>query len=145
MNFVRFEPWSLYDQLQNRPGHPARRDAAGAAAGATADWTPPVDVVELRDRFVVRADVPGVDPADIEVSLDDGILAVSGDRRREQDADVEGLRRYERSVGRFFRRFTLPETADADGITARCNNGILEVVIPKQPEVRARRIIVEAA
>jgi len=58
---------------------------------------------------------------------------------------VEGLRRYERSTGRFLRRFTLPRTVDAEGITARCNNGILEVVIPKQPEVRARRIDIEAA
>lgn len=145
MNFVRFEPWSVFDRLQSEFGRPAQGDITGSDANPVADWTPPVDIVEFKDRFVVRADVPGVDPADIDVSLVDGVLAVSGDRRREQDTAVEGLRRYERSTGRFLRRFTLPETVDADGITARCVNGILEVVIPKQPEVLARRITVEAA
>jgi HSP20 family protein len=145
MSFVRFEPWSLFDQFHSDVDRPARRDAARAEADPGAGWAPPVDIVELKDRFIVRADVPGVDPADLDVSLDDGVLAVSGDRQREQDSEVEGLRRYERSTGRFLRRFTLPRTVDAEGITARCNNGILEVVIPKQPEVRARRIDIEAA
>lgn len=145
MNFVHFEPWSLIDQLQRDFGRRAQRTAARADGEAVADWTPPVDIVEFRDRIVVRADVPGVDPADIDVSLDDGTLAVSGKRQRDADTDAEGLCRYERSSGRFFRRFTLPEAVDVDGITARCDNGTLQVVIPKQPEAQARRISVEAA
>ena len=96
-------------------------------------------------RFLLRADVPGVAPADIDISMENGVLTVSGERRTEKHEEAEGVRRFERVSGRFYRRFTLPETADADGIVAKSANGILEVSIPKQPEVQPRRITVEAA
>jgi len=146
MNLVRFEPWSLFDELQrdfNRSA--ARRFAPGTGENSAADWVPAVDIVEHKDRFVVRADVPGVDPSHIDVSMDNGVLSVSGERHADDRSEVDGVQRYERSVGRFYRRFTLPETADADGITAKSTNGILEISIPKVPEVRARRITVESA
>ena len=69
----------------------------------------------------------------------------SGERHSETSDEVAGLKRVERISGKFYRRFTLPETADAEGITAKSNNGILEITIPKQPEVQSRRITVEAA
>ena len=93
----------------------------------------------------MRADVPGVDPADIEVHMDKGILTVSGERVSEDRSDVDGVSRYERASGSFLRRFTLPETADADSIKAKSANGILDISIPKQAAVQARRITVEAA
>ena len=142
MNLVRFEPWSLIDQFHRDLNRSLVRP--GSATGV-ADWTPAVDIVEQNDRFVVRADVPGVEPADIDVSMDKGVLTIAGERKAEEQSEADGVRRYERVSGRFFRRFTLPETADADGITARGANGILEISIPKQPEVQARRITVEAA
>ncbi|MEL7186230.1 MAG: Hsp20/alpha crystallin family protein [Pseudomonadota bacterium] len=77
--------------------------------------------------------------------MDAGVLTVSGTRHAETRSEVDGIKRFERATGRFHRRFTLPETADAEGITASSKNGILEVSIPKQPEVQARRITVEAA
>ena len=86
-----------------------------------------------------------LDPANIEVSMDDGILSVAGERQAEERSDVDGIQRYERVTGRFYRRFTLPESADAEAITAKTSNGILEITIPKMPEVQARRITVEAA
>jgi HSP20 family protein len=86
-----------------------------------------------------------VAPADIDVSMDAGVLTVSGERHAEDIADEDGMRRAERSSGRFYRRFTLPETTDADNIAAKSNNGILEITIPKQAVVEARRITVEAA
>ena len=94
---------------------------------------------------MIRADVPGVDPNDINVSMDNGILNVSGERRAEARAEDAAAQRLERVSGRFFRQFSLPESTDAEAITARCSNGILEVSIPKLPEVQARRITVEAA
>jgi HSP20 family protein len=94
---------------------------------------------------VLRADLPGVNPDDIDVSMDDGILSVSGERHTAERSESEGIRRYERATGHFYRRFTLPESADAEGIKARSSNGILEIEIPKLPEVQARRITVEAA
>ena len=146
MSLVRFEPWSLFDQLHRDFGRSPLRSLGGAdQSDAISDWLPAVDVIEHKDRFVVRADVPGVDPADIDVSMDNGVLSVSGERLAEDRSDAEGVQRYERASGRFYRRFTLPETADAAGITARSANGILEISIPKLPEVQARRITVEAA
>jgi len=130
MSLVHFEPWTIVDRI-NRFSEPS--------------WVPAVDVFEEKDRFVVRADVPGVDPNDIEVNMENGILSVSGERISEDRSNVDGVSRYERAAGRFLRRFTLPETADADAIKARSANGILEISIPKQPAVQPRRITVEAA
>ena len=77
--------------------------------------------------------------------MDDGILSVSGERLAEERSEAEGIQRYERVTGRFYRRFTLPQSADAESIKARSSKGILEIEIPKLPEVQARRITVEAA
>ena len=108
-------------------------------------WVPAVDVMEEKERFVLRADVPGVAATDIDVNMEDGVLTVSGERHAESRDDIDGLRRFERASGRFSRRFTLPETADAEHIAAKSANGILEVTIPKLPQVQPRRITVEAA
>ena len=138
MKIARFEPWPYVDLLQ--------RDLNRAAARKDpAEWTPAVDIIEEKGRFLLRADVPGVSPTDVDVSMDAGVLTVSGVRNAEERNEDTELQRTERLTGRFSRRFTLPETTDADGITARISNGILEVVIPKLPEVQARRITVEAA
>lgn len=146
MNMTRFEPWSIVDLLHRDLDRIAsRRVATDADDSTVANWVPAVDIVEEKDRFVLRADVPGVDATDIDVSMDAGVLTVSGVRHAESRTEHDGIKRFERSTGRFLRRFTLPETADAEGITASSKNGILEVSIPKQPEVQARRITVEAA
>lgn len=130
MSLVRFEPWSLVDR-SSRDNHRT--------------WVPAVDIFEEKDRFVVRADLPGVNPDDIEVNMENGVLTVSGERKNEERSEFEGVSRIERISGRFLRRFTLPETADADEIKATCRNGILEISIPKQATVQPRRITVEAA
>jgi HSP20 family protein len=122
--------------------HPAE---AGDDINSVTDWLPPVDIVEEQDRFVLRADVPGVRPDDIEISMENGILSIAGSRHLEAAAAPDGMRRVERVSGKFYRRFTLPETADADRIAAKSSHGILEVTIPKQAQVLAKRITVEAA
>ena len=146
MNLVRFEPWSLFDLMQRDfdrfAGRPAGRTDVETQV---ADWAPAVDIVEEKDRFLLRADGPGVAAEDIEINMEDGVLTVAGERHTEKHEDAEGMRRFERVSGRFYRRFSLPETADAEGIKARSANGILEVAIPKLPEVQPRRITVEAA
>lgn len=146
MNLTPFQPWSIVDLLHRDLDRlAARRIPAGDSEAPVADWVPAVDIIEEKERFVLRADVPGVDPADIEVSMDAGVLSIAGQRARESGSEDAGLQRVERVGGRFFRRFSLPDTADAENIKAHCRNGILEVSIPKVPEVRARRIEVEAA
>jgi HSP20 family protein len=146
MNLVRFEPWSIADLVQRDLDRiQARRSGRGGPETPVSDWVPAVDIIEENDRFLIRADVPGVVAADIDISMEDGVLTIAGERHTEKHEDAEGVRRFERVSGRFHRRFTLPETADAEGIAARSTNGILEVSIPKLPVVQPRRITVEVA
>lgn len=148
MNITRFEPWGLVDLLHRDLDQVLGRRfglAQGDENGATvADWVPAVDIVEEKDRFVLRADVPGVKPEDIDVNMENGMLTVSGERLDEKTEETQGMRRVERVSGKFYRRFTLPDSANADKISAKSNNGILEVIIPKQAEVQARRITVQS-
>ena len=146
MNIARFEPWTFVDLLHRDLDRIVGARGAGQnGQDPVADWVPAVDIVEEKDRFVLRADVPGVRAEDIDVSMDNGVLSVSGERHAIARDEEAGVQRIERATGRFFRRFTLPETADAESITAKCAAGILEVSIPKTPEIQARRITVEAA
>ena len=146
MKLTRFEPWSLVDLLHRDIDRLAgRRLATGDDEHPVTDWVPAVDVLEETDRFVIRADVPGVDPASIDVSMDAGQLSISGARSDESRSDEDGVRRLERVTGRFYRRFALPDTADLDSVVAKSQNGILEISIPKQAATQARRITVNAA
>jgi len=146
MNIARFEPWTFVDLLRrdlDRLADPRR--GVSSDHDSVADWVPAVDIFEEKNRYLLRADVPGVNPEDITVSMENGILNVAGERRAEERSEEVNAQRLERVAGRFFRHFTLPESTDAEAITAKCSNGILEVSIPKLPEVQARRITVEAA
>ena len=145
MTITRFEPWNYFDLLHRDLDRLAGGRRRASDEQSVADWTPAVDIIEENERFVLRADVPGVRPDDIDVSMDNGTLSLSGERHPIATTEESGVQRIERATGRFLRRFTLPETANADAITAKCVDGILEVSIPKTPEVQARRITVEAA
>jgi HSP20 family protein len=147
MTLVRYEPWSVLNQLHGQINRILDREYGDGAASsaATADWVPSADVEEYADRFVLKLDVPGVDIAKIDITLDQGVLSVSGERAKDAVAkDVERSRN-ERPYGRFHRRFTLPETVDAAGVRAAGRNGIVEVTIPKQARAQPRRIDVAAA
>lgn len=143
MALARYETWDALHQLHRQINRVFDTQAAanGAAdSSATADWVPPADVAEYKDRFVLQFDVPGVNTAAIDITLDQGVLTISGQREQEAAlADVERTR-LERPQGRFHRRFTLPDTVDASAVKATGRNGILEVTIPKQPKAQPRRI-----
>ena len=142
MNLQRFEPLSFINAL-NRDFN---RFPVNRLQTPASDWIPAVDILEENDRFILRADLPGVSVDDIDVTMEDGLLSISGERVRESNEAEDSVRRFERRVGKFVRRFSLPDTADADSITARNVNGVLEIAIPKQAEVdTTRRITVEAA
>ncbi|MFA5684463.1 MAG: Hsp20/alpha crystallin family protein [Lysobacteraceae bacterium] len=111
----------------------------------TSQWTPRVDIREEAERFVILADIPGVDPQDIEIHMDKGILSLRGERKGESREETERYTRVERAHGVFYRRFALPDSANADGISATGNHGVLEIVIPKRPETTPRRIAVNVA
>jgi HSP20 family protein len=102
-----------------------------------------VDIREEDNRFVIFADLPGVDPKDIEVNMDKGILSIRGERSMESRTEDERFSRIERAHGVFHRRFALPESADPEGIAASGRHGVLEITIPKRPETTPRRIQVQ--
>ncbi len=106
----------------------------------TAHWAPRVDIAEEPQRFVIHADIPGVDSKDIEIHMDKGVLTIRGERQQENKAEDGKFTRIERQHGVFYRRFALPDSADAEGITAKGKHGVLEIVIPKRPESTPRRI-----
>lgn len=111
----------------------------------TSQWAPHVDIREEDKRFVIFADIPGVDPASIEVSMDKGILAIKGARAMEQGEQAGRFTRQERLHGVFHRRFSLPDSADAENITASGCHGVLEISIPKKPVTTPRRIAIDTA
>ena len=109
----------------------------------TSQWAPAVDISEEADRFVIHADLPGIDPQEVEVLMDKGILTIKGERKGESGEQAERYSRVERRYGSFHRRFALPDSADAEGIVASGRNGVLSIAIPKRPETKPRRIQVE--
>jgi len=146
MTLKRYEPWSGLNHLHremDRLFNHFPTETSNDTSISTYDWTPAVDVKENDERFLILADVPGVDPKDIHVHMDKGMLSIEGKREHESKHEEEGYKRVERVSGSFLRRFTLPDTADVDNIKAESNNGVLEIVIPKKAAAEPRRINVK--
>lgn len=144
MNVARYEPWALNRDFWREVNRLFDHVASNDTSGATADWAPPVDIEEYADRFVLYVDVPGVDPSGIEITLDKGVLTVAGARAELALAEGVERRRTERATGRFHRRFTLPDTVEAESVSASGKNGVLEISIPKRAAAQPRRIAVSA-
>jgi HSP20 family protein len=143
MTVVRYEPWALVSRLQKEVDR-----LFGAPLSTAADsgaWLPPVDIHEEANQFVLHVDLPGVDPKGVEITSDQGVLTIRGQRESAHKESREGFRRIERISGEFQRRFSLPESADAQNIKAKVANGVLEVAIPKLAQVQPHKILVEAA
>src|SRR3954447_3122194 len=103
-------------------------------------WTPAMDLVEHDDHFLLRADLPGLTEADVNIELHDGSLTISGERKAEHKQQERGFYRLERQFGSFSRTLTLPDGIDGEAIKASFTNGVLEVWIPKPEERKPRRI-----
>ena len=143
MSMVRYQPYGVLNQLYREMDRAFSLPERAGDEAATSDWLPAVDIKEEENAFVIHADVPGVEPQDIELHMEDGVLSIRGERKFDKEEEKAGYKRVERVRGSFFRRFTLPDTADAENISARVDKGVLEVRIPKQERVRPRRINVE--
>ena len=109
----------------------------------TGRWTPAVDIAEKDDHFLIEADIPGVDPEDIEVSVENGFLTVKGERESESKEDKNGYTRVERSHGSFYRRFSLPDTANCENVTAKSNKGVLQIKVGKSEATKPQKITVD--
>lgn len=143
MSLVRYNnPWNLLNTLQRELYNPAF-DNNDDASVATANWAPSVDISENETEFTLLADIPGVAPEDIDISMEKGVLTIKGERNTENVEEGENYRRVERQSGQFYRRFTLPDSADADKIEAKSEHGVLKITIPKQEVAISRRIEVK--
>jgi HSP20 family protein len=118
-----------------------QRDSAAAAAAA---WAPAVDISERKDAYLVAADLPGVKTGDVEITFEDGLLTIQGERHPAHDAAGEKVHRAERRYGAFRRSITLPSHVEADKIEAAAQDGVLQILVPKAQEVQAKRITVHA-
>ena len=132
-------PWGFFDQTQ-RGYH---NSTATKTTDEETNWTPAVDIQENDKAYTLLVDIPGVNPKDIDVSMEKGILAIKGNRDKTETLEGENYKRVERSYGSFARYFDLPESVDADNIEATANNGVLTVTIPKQEVAVSRRIEVK--
>lgn len=148
-SIVRHRPPSLLHQLRRLsqewdqlfdPRHQLIEDSSMVESS---HWTPAVDIQEEPARFVLLADIPGVDPKDIEISMEKGVLTIKGERIATQAEENEEYTRIERLKGSFYRRFALPDAADADKITAEGRYGVLRIIIPKREKASAKKIKVE--
>ncbi len=145
MTLIRYEPWRVVDRLHRQFDQLFGDSFASPAANGESSiaWIPSVDIHEEKDKFVVRADLPGVEPKDISITAENRVLTLRGQRHFEQRENQKGFERLERVEGSFLRRFTLPDNVQDDQIKARHVNGVLEVTIPKTPTPEPRRVSVE--
>ena len=148
MNLINYDPFKTMSRLQDEINtffrssdlFPIRFDDSRIA---TSQWMPSVDIKEEKDKFVIKADVPGVDPKDIDVSMEDGILTIQGERKSEESEEKDDYRRVECSYGSFYRRFSLPNSADSANIKAKGKDGVLEITVAKKAPSEAKKIKVK--
>ena len=145
MIVTHFNPWFVRGNLQAKQALDRFFGSEANTAEQPAHaWTPRVDVREEPSRFVILADLPGVDPAQIEIQMDNNVLTLKGERKAEALGENAKATRTERGHGHFDRRFVLPEAADAEGISAVGKHGVLEITIPKKALAAPRRIAINA-
>jgi len=113
--------------------------------GTLAAWVPPVDIFEEGDQIRIMAEVPGVRPEDVKISLENDVLTIHGSKQQTAEERTERVHRYERTYGSFERSFTLPTTVDANAIKASYEHGVLTVTLPKVERAKPRQIEVQVA
>jgi HSP20 family protein len=132
---------SPYGQRLTPAGQFIHQFGAGQAAQA---WAPPVDIAERKDAYLVAVDLPGVATGDLEITFQDGLLTIQGERHAAHDSAAEKVHRAERRYGAFRRSITLPSHVQADAIEASAQDGVLQVLAPKAKEAHAKHIQVRA-
>ena len=143
MSITRYDPFrdlrSLQEEVNRLFSTNLSRSFAdeGMARGA---WTPNVDIYENKDQIVLEAELPGMRREDFEITVENNVLTLRGERRFEKKEESDNYHRVERAYGAFSRSFTLPQTVTGDSATAEYKNGVLRVVLAKREEVKPRRI-----
>jgi HSP20 family protein len=143
MSIVKYDPFRELRSLQDEMTRlftgvvPASFNREEMTHGA---WAPSVDIFEDKDRLILEAELPGMSRDDFDISVENNIITLKGERKFEKKTEGDNYHRVERAYGTFMRSFTLPQTVTADGATADFENGILRVSLPKREETKARRI-----
>jgi len=141
MELVRWQPFEGLSNIND-----LFEDAYGRSrhfhTAPTGVWYPPVDILESKDSYLIRAELPGMKKEDFHLELEDGTLTLSGERKFEEPTNGDGYHRIERLAGKFSRSFHIPQAVKHDGIKATYRDGILEVYVPKAEEAKPRQITV---
>lgn len=151
MAIVRWEPFRDLLSLQERMNRMFNEQYRGAGHASDDEWAlggswaPAVDIYEQGNDIVLKAELPGVDPKDVDIRLENNVLTLRGQRKFENEVKRESYHRVERSYGSFSRSFTLPSVVDQGSIKAEVKDGILKVVLPKREEAKPKQIEVNVA
>ncbi len=147
MSIVRYDPFrdlrSLQDEV-NRLFSTNLSRVFGDEGIARGAWNPNVDIYESKDQIVIEAELPGMNREDFDLSFENNVITLRGERRFEKKDESDNYHRVERSYGSFTRSFTLPPTVSSEGISAEYRNGVLRVTLPKREEIKARRIEIQS-
>lgn len=141
MNVTRWEPFREFDQMLREYSPFFARGLRRGARGT--DWTPLADISETDKEYVIKADLPEVKKEDVKISLENGVITVTGERRREKEYKEENEIRVETFHGTFSRSFALPDDIDAAGIQAESKDGVLRVRIPKKEPTQRKPVSIE--
>lgn len=140
---IRNNPWQLLNDLNTILDTGVRQRVPDDSNVESSRWIPAVDIKEESDKFLLTVDIPGVDPKNVDISMENNVLTLKGSREESTSEEKQGYHRIERIKGAFYRRFTLPDTADADQVVAKSRHGVLEVIIGKKKAVQARKITID--
>ncbi len=142
MLLTHYAPYGLFGQLNNEVNRMLAGNRGTRRVDIEREWTPAVDIREEADRFVLVADIPGVARDNVDITLDKGVLTIKGERSARHGEEDREYRRRERIHGAFMRQFTLPDTVDAQHISATVADGVLEIVIAKAEKPQPKKISV---
>ena len=145
MQLTRWNPFVELDEIQNRLNRLFVDKAVKAPNDAFADFMPAVDIQETDNEFIVKADLPDVKKEDVKVHLQDGVLAIEGERRVEKEEKGKQFHRMEREYGKFVRRFAMPTEIDPEKVRAEFKEGVLHVILPKAPAAKPKLIDIKLA
>lgn len=143
MYIAKYDPFREIRGLQdevNRLFSTTFQGNGGREDSVAGSWYPRVDVSENKENLTIEAEIPGMTKDDFELSFENNVLTLSGERKFEKTSEGQNFHRVERSYGSFSRSFTLPSTVTVDGVTAELNNGVLSIVLPKREDTKARKI-----
>ncbi len=144
MQIIRYQPFlrDIQHEINQLFQRNLRADS-DLSDSALSQWVPQIDIKEEADKFIVTADLPGVERKDIEVSMENNVLTIKGERHLERQEKEQGYSRLERFSGSFYRQFTLPDSVEGEQIQARNKNGVLAILIPKKARQTVRKIEVK--